>query len=581
MGEISDINADTAPRQTRIGERLVQMGLITRDQLDVVVHEQQRSDKMLGTILVEFGFLTEDELSTVLAERTGFDLFHANVTPIDPAAVQILPKSLAEKHNLLLLTHDAKARQATVAMIDPYDVLAMDQIRRYLPHGTEIILHVATSVELSETIDRYYGYELSIDGILAEISGRDIGEKAALELARSSAQEGYVHPLVRLVNAIIFDAVKLGASDLHFEPEEQFLRLRYRIDGVMHHIRAFHRDYWPGISHRLKILSGMNIAEKFRPQDGRFSMNLGNREVDFRVSAMPTAHGENIVLRVLDKTRALRHMEELGFSPYNLGLLQRALQRPEGMIIVTGPTGSGKTTTLYAMLEQLSGPDVNIMTLEDPIEYQIPGIRQTQVREQSGLGFGVGARAVLRQDPDIIFIGEVRDTETAQMALRAAMTGHQVFTTLHTNDAIGAISRLFDLGLNPGLMAGNVIAVLAQRLVRTLCVQCKKPAPASAEELKLLGEKPGTKLTLHQPVGCEQCFQTGYRGRVAIGEVLLVDEALDDVIARNGTRGDLMQTALNFSGFQGMIEDGVDKVKSGLITLDSLKRAVDMTKRMD
>jgi general secretion pathway protein E/type IV pilus assembly protein PilB len=578
MVQASDsMEAERAPAAAseRIGDRLVQLGLITADQLSVALHEKQRSNKMLGTILVDFGFISEMELSAILAESSGFEQFVPDAVIVDPEMVLRLPKDVALRNKSVLLSYDDEGKSALVAMADPYDVLAMDQLRRFLPRGTEIRPRVATGIEIAEAIDRFYGYELSIDGILAEMSGGDYDPGAAAD----GGEEGYTHPVVRLVNAMLFDAVKVGASDLHFEPEESFVRLRYRVDGVMRHIRAIHRDHWPAVSHRLKILAGMNIADKLMPQDGRFSMTLGNREIDFRVSSMPTAHGENIVLRVLDKTKSLRHLPELGFSPKALHYLQTALKRPEGIVIVTGPTGSGKTTTLYAMLEHMSAPTVNIMTLEDPIEYQLPGIRQTQIREAAGLTFSEGVRSVLRQDPDIIFIGEVRDAETAQMALRAAMTGHQVFTTLHTNDALGAVSRLFDLDLHPGLLAGNIIMILAQRLARRLCDTCKTPRQADPVELKILGAEPGERVTVHDAAGCTLCGGVGYRGRIALVEVLTVDDRLDNVIGEGGTRGDMQRAALE-SGFQGLAEDGAAKVRAGIISIDSLIEAVDLTRRM-
>ncbi len=555
-------------RSHQIGHRLLSLGLISKDQLEIALLEKSRSRKMLGTILVEFGFITEDALSAVLSESMGISRFEGKSTVIDPEAARLLPKEVAQACRAIIVSVGAAA---DVAMVDPYDVLAIDQIRRHLPPTVSVHPRVCTPADLAEAIDRAYGYEMSIDGILRELQGGGISQPG-------NAEEGYTHPIIRLTNAILLDAVKVGASDLHFEPEELFLRLRFRIDGALHQIRAFHKDIWPALAHRLKIISGMNIADKLTPQDGRFSLRLGSREVDFRAAALPTIHGENIVLRVLDKARSLKSLDELGFSAHNRARLDEALKRPEGIIIVTGPTGSGKTTTLYAMLSLVSRVDVNLMTLEDPVEYQLPLIRQTQIREQTGLRFGEGVRALLRQDPDIIFIGEVRDSETAQMALRAAMTGHQVFTTLHTNDAIGAFPRLFDLGMQASLTAGNIIAVLAQRLVRTLCKSCKRPRPATAEECRLLGVPEGNPPTIQEAAGCKECRHTGYKGRVAVAEVLLVDEELDAAIARGAERAEL-KSLLRRQGFRAMVDDGLEKVLSGDISLDSLARAVDLTAR--
>ena len=561
-------HSDDASLGNPIGRRLLSLGLISKDQLEIALLEKSRSRKMLGTILVEFGFITEDALSAVLSESMGISRFDAKSTVIDAETARLLPKEVAQACRAIVIA--IGPAHADVAMVDPYDVLAIDQIRRHLPHSVTVSPRVCTPADLAEAIDRAYGYEMSIDGILRELQTGNFDQ--------GGGEEGYTHPIIRLVNAILLDAVKVGASDLHFEPEDLFLRLRYRIDGAMHQIRAFHKDLWPALAHRLKIISGMNIADKLSPQDGRLSLRLGSREVDFRAASLPTVHGENIVLRVLDKTRSLKSLDQLGFSDHNRTRLEQALKRPEGIIIVTGPTGSGKTTTLYGMLSLVSRIDVNLMTLEDPVEYQLPLIRQTQIREQTGLSFGEGVRALLRQDPDIIFIGEVRDTETAQMALRAAMTGHQVFTTLHTNDAIGAFPRLFDLGLKPSLMTGNIIAVLAQRLVRTLCVHCKRPRPATAAECQLLGVPADPAPTLHDAVGCKECRHTGYKGRVAVVEVLLVDEEIDEALGKGAERASL-RGLLRRRGFRAMIDDGLEKVLAGDISLDSLSRAVDLTAR--
>jgi type IV pilus assembly protein PilB len=558
-------------RAMRIGERLRELGLIGPDQLEVALFEQKRSGKMLGAVLVELGFITQDVLASLLAESSGYEQFDPKTAMVDPEVVAKIPKAVAQRHRVVPLSSDGKS--VFVAMCDPYDVLALDQLRRQLGASMTLIPKVCPPAEIGDLIDRAYGYAMSIDGIIKEL------EAGAGGASFEGVEAGYAHPLVRLVDAILLDAVKVGASDIHFEPEELFLRLRYRIDGTMSQIRSFHREHWSPISQRLKIMAGMNIADKLRPQDGRIGLNLGNREIDLRVSALPTVHGENIVLRVLDKARSLVPLDQLGISAPNLALIERVLKRPEGILIVTGPTGSGKTTTLYAMLGQVSSLDVNIMTLEDPIEYQLPLLRQTQVRESTGLGFAEGVRALLRQDPDIVFIGEVRDPATATMAVRAAMTGHQVFTTLHTNDALGAINRLKDLGLQPSLIAGNLIGVIGQRLARRLCRQCKRPRPASAEECRILGVDPAAPPEIHDPVGCPACRKTGFKGRLPVLEVLPLDEDLDEIVASGGTRAALKAAALD-KGYRTMAKDGIEKVLAGELALATLVGTVDLTARL-
>ena len=557
----------------RIGDKLVDMGLISKDQLHVALFEKKRTNKMIGQTLIDLGFITEQALSAVLAQSSGFERFDPKSTVVDPDLIKKFPKEVAARYRVFPVAIDGQ--QARLAMSDIYDVLALDQARRYFPLGVEITPLVCSETEINEAIDQYFGYELSIDGILREL---ETG-KHDVSAAAMSADSGYVHPLVRLVNALVLDAVKVGASDIHFEPEGMFLRLRYRIDGVMTQVRTIHKDHWPAVSHRLKIVSGMNIADKLNPQDGRFSITVGNRKVDFRVAAMPTSHGENIVLRILDKSKSLMGIPQLGLSENNEALLLKMLKRPEGIIIVTGPTGSGKTTTLYGILAHINSLDVNIMTLEDPVEYELPLIRQAQVREGTGMNFADGVRALLRQDPDIIFIGEVRDKDTATMALRASMTGHQVFTTLHTNDAAGALPRLGDLGLDATLMAGNIIGILAQRLSRRLCPSCREMKTANAEECRILGADPAHPPKIGHPKGCEACRHTGYKGRLALHEILPMNKELDEMVIEGASMNMIRQASRKY-GFIPMADDGIGKVLKGLISVEELIGTVDVTDRL-
>jgi type II secretory ATPase GspE/PulE/Tfp pilus assembly ATPase PilB-like protein len=384
---------------------------------------------------------------------------------------------------------------------------------------------------------------------------------------------------VRLVDALLVDAIKQGASDVHLEPEGNFVRLRYRIDGKLVQVRSFHKDYWPAIVVRIKIMSGMNIAETRNPQDGRTSYFVLGRDIDFRVATHPTIFGENIVMRILDKHKALMPLEYLGFSRQNDQLLRKLLKRPEGIIIVTGPTGSGKTTTLYSVLSFINSVDVNIMTLENPVEYQLPMLRQSDIKDEKGMDFVTGIKSLMRQDPDIIFVGEVRDEATANMAMRAAMTGHRVFTTLHTNDAIGAIPRLIDIGIPPHLLSGSLICIVAQRLMRKLCSKCKEGAPITPEEARVLGLDPNKPVTIYHAKGCETCLGTGYKGRIAAQEIFPVDKGLDELIATGATRKTMTAYALE-KGFVPMIQDGIGKVLAGITDLDELIRTVDMTERL-
>jgi type II secretory ATPase GspE/PulE/Tfp pilus assembly ATPase PilB-like protein len=392
--------------------------------------------------------------------------------------------------------------------------------------------------------------------------------------------DAYSQPVVRLVNALLSDAVKRGASDIHFEPEHDFLRIRYRVDGVLRQIRSLHRNYWAAIAVRLKVISGMNIAEMRAPQDGRVSLQVSGHAVDFRVSSMPTTHGENIVLRVLDRQKGIVALNELGLSEEALAVLRLMMARPEGIILVTGPTGSGKTTALYSMLNHLNTEQVNIMTLEDPVEYPMEMIRQTSVNEAVKLDFANGVRTMMRQDPDIILVGEIRDSDTAEMAFRAAMTGHQVFSTLHTNSAVGAIPRLTDTGIPPDIMAGNIIGVMGQRLIRKLCVHCKEAYEPPRVMRALLGMKVGSEMPpVYRPVGCAHCDHTGYKGRLAIAEVLKFDHEVDELVARRATTREILNLAVA-KGFITLADDGVRRVLEGVTSLDEVSRVLDLTDRL-
>lgn len=557
----------------RIGDRLIAMGLITEDQLNVALQEKKFSGKMLGSVLVELGFIDEETLTSFLAESSGHEVFDPKSTIMDGEALDKLPKEEAVKNQILpvSLTED----ELVVATADPYNVVAMDRIRGYYPKGISIKPLVTTPSTLSDAIDAAYGYASSIEDILKELEE----EGSKIDVSKLSDEDAFTHPIVRLVNTLLFDAVKMGASDLHFEPEENFVRLRYRMDGVLFTAHILHRQHWQGISQRIKIMSGMNIADKLSPQDGRFPLNIGGREADFRVNSLPTVHGENIVMRVLDKSESIMPMESLGFSPANMKKIEISQSKPEGIIIVTGPTGSGKTTSLYSMLDAINDVEVNIQTLEDPVEYSLPMIRQTHVKE-GVLDFGDGIKALLRQDPDIIFIGEVRDKTTAEMALKAAMTGHQVYTTLHTNDSFGAIPRILDFGLKPGMIAGAIVSIFAQRLGRRLCNNCKQEYTPTQEECELmLDADPNDppKIYKANPGGCAACSGMGYKGRVAVVEILLFDDDMNELLANGASKAEIKKLAVE-KGFKDMRDDAIEKIKEGIISIEAASKVVPLVK---
>jgi len=571
MSTATDRTRPAPAAPPRLGETLLRRGLITTDQLRIALTEQRTQPQPLGRLLVRLGFLTEHVVRDILAQRFGQEPVDLAQAIVDPDAIRQLPRELALRHRVLPLALDASSRTLTVAVAEQLDVLVLDQLRARISPDLHVRTVLASAPQLLDRIDQFYGHELSVEGILREI---ETGEAELRDKPGASIE--YRQPVVRLVEALLTDAVKRGASDIHFEPEGSFLRIRYRLDGVLEQVRSLHKTHWAGIAVRLKVISGMDIAETRVPQDGRVSLSLNARQIDFRVASQPTIHGENIVLRVLDRDKSVMSLEQMRLSAVSQERIERMLRRPEGVVIVTGPTGSGKTTTLYSLLSRLNRESVNIMTLEDPVEYPMPLMRQTSASDAAQMDFATGIRSIMRQDPDIILVGEVRDAETAQMAFRAAMTGHQVFTTLHTNSALGTFPRLLDLGIPAEIVAGNLAGVVAQRLVRVLCRECRQPYAASSEEAELLALSASCDAPLYRPVGCPRCRFRGYRGRIAIMETLCMDAELDDLVARRATLADMRRCA-STKGFRSLALDGIERVLEGTTDIAELARSVDLS----
>jgi general secretion pathway protein E/type IV pilus assembly protein PilB len=561
--------------QRPIGQVLIAQGMLTEDQLRIALLEQMKSNQPIGKLLITLGFVSEAVLREALSKNLGTESVDLSHVIVDPQAIKLVPREFAKRHKIFPLAVEAARRRLIIAIADTNNVVALDLLRAQFKSDVEVETRLAGESEISRAIDQCYGHELSIDGILYEIETGEVDYRSL-----QAGSDEYSQPVVRLISALLADAVQRGASDVHFEPEQNFLRIRYRIDGVLRQIRSLHKTYWPAMAVRIKVMARMNIAETRAPQDGRITLAFSGRTVDFRVAALPTAHGENIVLRILDRLKGLVPLEGLGLDDDQLHLLKLMIARPEGIILVTGPTGSGKTTTLYSILNHINSVGVNIMTLEDPIEYPMPMIRQTSVSESTKLDFANGIRAMMRQDPDVILIGEIRDRDTAEMAFRAAMTGHQVYSTLHTSSAVGAVPRLLDSGILPDIMAGNIIGVVAQRLVRKLCSYCKKPHPAELYERMLLGVKDGEPApSLYRPVGCERCELQGYRGRLAIMELLKMDNDLDELVARRATPREIRDAAVR-KGFRTLADDGLRRVVDGTTSFEEVARVVDLTDRM-
>ncbi|HKB63832.1 MAG TPA: GspE/PulE family protein [Burkholderiales bacterium] len=570
------LSAQTVSPQAKrhIGQILISQGILTEDQLRIALLEQLKTHQPVGKLLVNLGFVSEATLRDALSEKLGLQSVDLTQIVVDSMALKLVPREFSKRHTVFPVALDREARKLIIAIADTNNIVALDQVRAQLRGEFALETRLAGESEIGRAIDQYYGHDFSIDGILHEIETGEIDYQSL-----QASGDAYSQPVVRLISALFADAVERGASDIHFEPEQSFLRIRYRIDGVLRQIRSLHKTYWPAMAVRIKVMSKMNIAETRAPQDGRISLMLTGRAVDFRVSSQATTHGENIVLRILDRQKGIVPLDGLGLEAGQLQLLKKMIARPEGIILLTGPTGSGKTTTLYSVLNHINNDGLNIMTLEDPVEYPMTLIRQTSINEAAKMDFGNGIRSLMRQDPDVILVGEIRDEDTATMAFRAAMTGHQVYSTLHTNSAAGAIPRLLDIGIVPDVLAGNIIGIVAQRLVRRLCKHCKQAYQASAGECGILGAKSERAPTLYRAVGCDQCDYQGYRGRMAIIEILKMDGELDELIAHRATGRELQKSALT-RGFRTLADDGTRRVLDGSTALDELMRVIDLTDRM-
>jgi type II secretory ATPase GspE/PulE/Tfp pilus assembly ATPase PilB-like protein len=539
---------------------LLEKGILSQDQIDIAQKEQKLKTQSFEDTLTCLGFLSEGALAEALALESGFDKINLKQFLFDPSLKSLIPREQAERYCLIPLSLEEGVLR--VALSDIYNLAALDFLQHKISY--KVVPLIASESDILEAIDGFYGYDLSIRGLLKEIEDNS---------ANTLYRDDIVNPTIRLVNSILIDAIKLKASDIHFEPEGAFMRLRYRIDGILTQVCTLHASYWPAICVRLKVMAEMNIAESRHPQNGRMTFYCGPREIDLRLAAHPTVHGENIVVRILDKSRSLMTLDELGYSEEVIGQIKKALQRPEGIFIITGPTGCGKTTSLYSLLKYINKPQINIMTLEEPVEYQLPFIRQSNVKEKIGMSFAEGVKSILRQDPDIILIGEIRDSGTAQMALRAAMTGHQIFTTLHTNDALGAIHRLVDLDLTRPMLASHLMAIVAQRLVRRLCEVCKKPCKMKDHEASLLGLKKPETFFVSQ--GCKSCRETGFKGRLAIAEVVVFDQDLDEIMLNSSSKI-LLKTCALKRGYIPMAQDARKRILKGDTSLEEVLRIVDL-----
>lgn len=553
----------------RLKERLIREGHVSDDQLQIALIEQKKTGQALGDILVTMGFVSVEVIREIVGSYVGYSSMSLKEVVPDPKALSLVSEAFARSYMVMPIS--LKGQEFKVSMTNPSDILVLDKLKRHLQNpNIKVVPVLVVESEIQSAIDKYYGYELSIEGILKEL------ETGKSDYSRTSSESEYSQPMVRLVDNILTDAVKRNASDVHFEPEENYIRIRYRIDGVLQQIRLLHKNFWSGLVVRLKVMSELDLTEQRLPQDGNMSLIVHGRRIDFRISSLPGSHGENIVLRILDREKGIVPLDDLGLDEESYAELKLMMGRPTGILLVTGPTGSGKTTTLYSILNELNDVGVNIMTLEDPVEYPMSLIRQTPINDEIGMTFAAGIRSLMRQDPDIILIGEIRDAETAEMSIRAAMTGHQVFATLHTNSAIGAIPRLLDIGVSRSIMSGNIIGIIAQRLARKLCVYCKEPYEPEEFEQQLLSISESESLTLYRATGCDQCNNVGYKGRLAVLETLRFTPEMDELLLDGASQNAILEKAVE-NGFSTMIQSGIRWVKKGETSLEEISRIVNLT----
>ena len=571
-----------------LSDFLVGLKIITPDQLRKATQEQKRGER-LEKALVRLGYATEELILQVLADYFDLPFVDLDTYLIDEKVVKTIPEEMARRHTLIPIFKIGET--LTVATTNPLNIHALDEVRNKVK--TDVEIAISTEKKIKKAIDQHYGATDTImENTLQQFlrggaAGPSLGPadyRKTHDLVVKELQPGMVGdaPAARMFDLVMIQAIRERASDIHLEPDEMALRVRFRIDGFLYESLTLPKQIHPSLTSRIKILAEMDIAETRLPQDGNFNVKMEKRGFEIRVSTFPTIYGENVVLRILDQTSPLFKLEDLGFSEEMLNACKQLMRRPNGIFLVTGPTGTGKTTTLYAFLNLINSKEKNIITIEDPVEYRLALIRQTQVNPKAGITFATGLRSILRQDPDVIMIGEIRDRDTSEIAHQAALTGHLVLSTLHTNDAPEAITRLMDIGVEPYLISSSVIGVLAQRLVRTICPACKSPYPADPNLLSELGDVEETRpreaskskepLTLHRGKGCKNCKQSGYWGRTGIFELLFVNERIKQLIAEKASTQVIREAAKKTIGMVSLREDGLRKVLKGITTLEEVDR---------
>lgn len=546
----------------RLGDLLVDAGLITEQQLQATL-ETKNEDEKLGDALLREGYITEQQLIEALEFQLGIPHINILQYPIEQDVIQLVPRELAKRHQALPFRKEGN--KLYVAMADPMDYFAIEEIR--MATGFQILPGIATKDALFRMITKYYDLQESIEEVLDDFSPEEEIEESGITDDDS--------PIVRMVNQIITNAVAQRASDIHFDPQETEVAVRYRVDGILKTERSLPKYMQNTLTARIKIMGNLDITENRIPQDGRIKMHVNFRPIDIRLSTLPSVYGEKIVMRILDISSSLGQLDKVGFSEENLDTFKSMIEKPNGIVLVTGPTGSGKSSTLYAALNHLNREEVNIITIEDPVEYQLQGVNQVQVKEEVGMTFASGLRSILRQDPDIIMIGEIRDQETAEIAIRASLTGHLVLSTLHTNSATAALTRLIDMGIEPFLISSSLTGVVGQRLVRRVCRDCARKEEPTSREIEIFRNAGLEIETIQRGAGCSSCGMTGYRGRLAIHEVLLIDDHIKELIMQQSSFVEI-QNYVKEKGMKFLLDDGLAKVTQGLTTTEEVLRVASL-----
>ena len=569
------ISLKDAKRPQRIGDVLVQQKLVSPEQLRRALSEARANGQPIGATLVKLGYVSDSDLGRALAFIQKMEYVDTSTLSLSPDLLALLPEGAMKKYMAVPIEHDEDNKRLTIAITRPDNIEALDEIS--LITGCRVVAKLTTHTQLSKLLDRFHSQYDSSDEALEELKEEleenanqyelDITKELEAEMAADDA------PVVRLVNALLMEAVEQNASDIHIEPQKERLLVRFRVDGILREVKSIPKQMAPALASRIKVVSGMDIAERRRPQDGRTKIVVGSSQIDMRVNSLAVQFGEKIVMRLLKPNATSGGLSKLGLNDDEVKRFNKMIRSPHGIILVTGPTGSGKTTTLYSCLREINSPDVNITTIEDPVEYPLPGVNQTQISHKAGLNFSVSLRAILRQDPDVIMVGEIRDKETLDAAIHASMTGHLVFSTVHTNSTAKTIARLLEMGAPPYLVSSSVIGIVAQRLVRRVCEHCRTSYQATPEELEILGMTDSSMATLYEGRGCEHCNYTGYSGRVGLYEIMNTSREIEELVD-NGASSYTIQDAAVREGMQTLAMDGKRKILRGLTSVKEVTRVL-------